>query len=435
MVELRPPWDAPRVRLLAARGDVGGLVRVGRLARNWRQRDLGSIVGYSASTVSRLESGARSGRDVAVLRRLAAAVDMPVGVLGAALGVSAPLPARVGRTAVRREEEDDSMRRRRLLTASLAAVPVTMLGGVDQALASIPTRSSPTTGGDVLARLRCAHGWYDSGDHARLVAALPELLAAGHTHADTAPGDQGAFARLAACYDLATEMLSKIGHYQRARTAADRATVYAHQSGSPLAAASSARMLSIVLRHQGQEATAQRVTLDAAARVEGTGLTTPEQAAAYAQMLCTAAYTCAGAGDRANALELMADAKRAVRRVPAGPEARTVFTVTPASVGLYEVGVLYSLGDAGAALHAGRRLHPEQFPTAERRGRLHTDMARAWWQLGKAEQTADALAAAHREAPGEVRDRPSIRGIVTDLARRHPNAIGVRDLLTATRTQ
>ncbi|MFI1585762.1 helix-turn-helix domain-containing protein [Embleya sp. NPDC020630] len=431
MVEFRPPWDAPRVRVLAARGDVGGLVRLGRLARNWRQRDLGSIVGYSASTVSRLESGARSGRDVAVLRRLAAAVDMPVGVLGAALGVSAPLPARVGRTAARRDEEDDPMRRRRLLTASLAAVPATMLGGIDQALASIPTRSSPTTGNDVLALLARARGWYDGGDHARLVAGLPKLLAAGHTHADTT-GNAAAFARLAACYDLTTETLSKIGRYQRARTAADRATVYAHQSGSPLAAASSARMLAVVLRHQGQEATAQRVTLDAAARVEATGLSTPEQAAAYAQMLCTAAYTCAGAGDRANALELMADAKRAVLRVPDGPQARTVFTVTPASVGLYEVGVLYSLGDAGAALHAGRDLHPGQFPTPERRGRLHTDFARAWWQLRKPEQTATALAAAHHEAPGEVRDRPTIRHIVTELAERHPHAIGVRDLLTTT---
>ncbi|MGW9213424.1 helix-turn-helix domain-containing protein [Embleya sp. NPDC055664] len=431
MVELRPPWDTPRVRVLAARGDVGGLVRLGRLARNWRQRDLGSIVGYSASTVSRLESGARSGRDVAVLRRLAAAVDMPVGVLGAALGVSAPLPARVGRTAARRDEEDDPMRRRRLLTASLAVVPVTALGGIDQALASIPTRSSPTTGNDVLALLARARGCYDGGDHARLVAALPELLAAGHTHADTA-GDAAAFARLAACYDLATETLSKIGRYQRARTAADRATVYAHQSGSPLAAASSARMLAVVLRHQGQEATAQRVTLEAAGGVEATGLSTPEQAAAYAQMLCTAAYTCAGAGDRANALELMADAKRAVRRVPSGPEARTVFTVTPASVGLYEVGVLYSLGDAGAALHAGRNLHPGQFPTPERRGRLHTDLARAWWQLGKPEQTAAALTAAHHKAPGEVRDRPTIRHIVTELAERHPHAIGVRNLLTTT---
>ncbi|MFE5325439.1 helix-turn-helix domain-containing protein [Embleya sp. NPDC056575] len=88
MVELRPPWDTPRVRVLAARGDVGGLVRPGRLARNWRQRDLGSILGYSASTVSRLESGARSGRDVAVLRRPAAAVDMPVEVLGSSMPVS-----------------------------------------------------------------------------------------------------------------------------------------------------------------------------------------------------------------------------------------------------------------------------------------------------------------------------------------------------------
>ncbi|MFI1379840.1 helix-turn-helix domain-containing protein [Embleya sp. NPDC020886] len=79
MAELRPPWDAPRVRLLAARGDVGGLVRIGRLARNWRRRDMGSIVGCSASRVSRLESGARSGVDVAVLRGSAGAVDMPAG--------------------------------------------------------------------------------------------------------------------------------------------------------------------------------------------------------------------------------------------------------------------------------------------------------------------------------------------------------------------
>ncbi|MFI6586031.1 hypothetical protein [Embleya sp. NPDC050493] len=131
-------------------------------------------------------------------------------------------------------------------------------------------------------------------------------------------------------------------------------------------------------------------------------------------------------------MELMADAERAVLRVPSEPEARTVFTVTPASVGLYGVGVLYSLGEAGAALYSGRDLQPGQFPTAEPPGRLHTDRARAWWQLGRPEQTAVELAAAHREAPGEVRDRPSIRRIVTDLARRHPNAVGVRDLRAAT---
>jgi hypothetical protein len=30
-------------------------------------------------------------------------------------------------------------------------------------------------------------------------------------------------------------------------------------------------------------------------------------------------------------------------------------------------------------LDDGRDLHPSQFPTPERRGRLHTDLARAWW--------------------------------------------------------
>ena len=52
-------------------------------------------------------------------------------------------------------------------------------------------------------------------------------------------------------------------------------------------------------------------------------------------------------------------------------------------VTLYRVGVHWSLGDAGAALHVGRGLHPGQFPrfpTLERRGRLHNDLARAWWQ-------------------------------------------------------
>jgi hypothetical protein len=60
--------------------------------------------------------------------------------------------------------------------------------------------------------------------------------------------------------------------------------------------------------------------------------------------------------------------------------------ITVDQVILYRVGVHWSLGDAGAALHVGRGLHPGQFTTPERRGRLHTDLARAWWQGGKPEQ-------------------------------------------------
>lgn len=65
---------------------------------------------------------------------------------------------------------------------------------------------------------------------------------------------------------------------------------------------------------------------------------------------------------------------------------------------------------------------------AERRGRLHTDLARAWWQWGKPDQAARALLAAHRQAPAEIRGRPAIRTIVTDLLERHPRVVSVREL-------
>ncbi|WP_341274991.1 hypothetical protein [Streptomyces kasugaensis] len=172
-----------------------------------------------------------------------------------------------------------------------------------------------------------------------------------------------------------------VGRYSASRITADRSHTYARLSGSPLAAAASARTFSIVLRHEDRADTAQRVTLGAAARIEATGLTTPAQAAAFAQMLCIVAYSAAQAGDRDRALEMIGDAERAAALLPdqpAGP--RHSFSVTPSSVTLYKVGVLWSLGDAGAAVHTGRNLHPARFPTAERRGRLHTDLARAWWQ-------------------------------------------------------
>ncbi|MCZ9337791.1 hypothetical protein NGM37_08370, partial [Streptomyces sp. TRM76130] len=65
------------------------------------------------------------------------------------------------------------------------------------------------------------------------------------------------------------------------------------------------------------------------------------------------------------------------------------------------------------------------------KARLGTDMARAWWAWQRPAQTAQALLSAYRASPGEVRDRPAIRSIVTELAERHPCVAGVRELGTA----
>jgi hypothetical protein len=62
-------------------------------------------------------------------------------------------------------------------------------------------------------------------------------------------------------------------------------------------------------------------------------------------------------------------------------------------------------------------------------------MARAWWAWQRPEQTAQALLSAYRASPAEVRDRPAIRGIVHELAERHPRTTGVRELRAAVRQQ
>ncbi|MEU6229106.1 helix-turn-helix transcriptional regulator [Streptomyces sp. NPDC047042] len=420
-----PLWTSTQARTLIQRRAPGGLIRMGRVQRGWRQADLGGRLGCSAATVSRLETRSRVA-DLELLRQAAHTVGMPSHVLTEALGITGTGVLAATRVASDGpcDAEEDPMRRRTLLAAAGAAVPAHLLLGVDDALAGTPEPSGRTAPFD--SQLADARALFDGGRHAELAGKLSGLLGDGHLAARSRT--ELGYARLSASYTLASQLLSKLGRYQQARLTADRGITYAGLSCSALVTAAAARELAIVLRHQDQPAAAQRLMLKAAADVESTGLTTSAQAAAYAQMLCTTSYTAAVAGDRHQALAMIEEAHRAGRRLPQQVPKGRLFPLTGAAVDLYAVGVHWALGDAGAALEAGRNLRPQQFATAERRSRMHTDLARAWWQLGKPEQTATELLAAVRVSPGEVRDRSSIRQIVTDLTARHPRTAGVREL-------
>ena len=74
------------------------------------------------------------------------------------------------------------------------------------------------------------------------------------------------------------------------------------------------------------------------------------------------------------------------------------------------------------------RLRPAQFHTRERRARLHTDLARIWWQAGNSEQTAFELLAAHKQSSAEVLCRPSIRKVADEIVMHHPRTRGAADL-------
>lgn len=426
-------WQTGRARAIRANREVGAAIRFARENRGWRLADVAARTDYSVSTLSRLETSRRQPSNLEQIRRVASAVGIPLDILGELLGMSAPAGATVDGSGEFLAEESD-VRRRELLAAAGLAVPAVLLAGMDDALAIMPEPSASATAVSVSAHLARLRELYDAGNLARVIGALPDLLASANSVARTSPRP-ARHALLASCYDLATEALHKTGHEPASRITADRAMTNASLSGSTASEAYAARSLSIVLRHQGRRQLAERVTFRAAEELDKTGLHTRMQAAAYAQTLCTCAYSAAQAGNRDQALDMIAEAGRAADRNPGQPLPGYAIAVTPAHVTLYEIGVHWSLGDAGAALHAARQLRPGQLPTAERRGRLHTDLARAWWQWGKPEQTARSLISAYRESPTEVTSRPTMRRIAGDLKDRYPKLPDVIELtrLTAAR--
>ncbi|WP_242890950.1 hypothetical protein [Actinomadura litoris] len=138
------------------------------------------------------------------------------------------------------------------------------------------------------------------------------------------------------------------------------------------------------------------------------------------------------AGHRDDALAMMAQAREVAamlpEQMPALPPTVHRLQATPAQVALYNVSVWWGLGDAGAALAAGQGLRAEQFPTQERRARLHTDLARAHVLRHEPEPAIARLLAAYQHAPGEVRDRTSIRAVAVELVQRHRRTPGAREL-------
>lgn len=401
---------------------VGSALRDARLRRGLTQKEAGALLGYSASAISRIECGGSV--DVATLIQLAT----EYGVTLAQLGIGS-----VGSVLDAADRRHD-VHRRQFLTLATLSVPLWALTALDDSLAILPEPTTNPSATPVAARLRVCRAWYDSDHNTQLVAGLPELLAVAHRSAEDCDRPE-AWANLAACYELATHTLSKLGRHQSSRLTADRAITFARRSQSPVAVGLASRALSIVLRHQDRADLAQRVNLDVLAEVEKTGLTTPEQRTVFVQLLCSAAYAAARGGDTGRAVELTAEADRALCLLPARPTHDATPTnataLSPAQVQLYKVSMYCALGDSGAALEAARGLRPAQFPTPERRGRLFTDITQAWWLHGRPDLAGQALLAAHRHAPAEIVDRRSVRTVADALLENYPHLTEARLLRAA----
>lgn len=443
---------------LQDRGDAGSIVRITRRARGLTLAELGRRTGYSASQVSRYERGIAPLTDTAVLRRFAGALALPPQAFGllpetisrhpAAIRGQAVIPDAAAPMVVQdhhREDGDDPVRRRELLTgaAGLAAASTLGLPSAAHAAASSPTgaledllyghgldSAAPASLAALRSATMKAHGLFQAARYDQLATELPRLMATATATRDHVEGDErlAVEALLADAYIVASGFMLKLNDDQLGWVMADRAAQAATACGDALVAADAHRNVAMVMRRTGRSEKAHALLIATADDIAPTGNVSLERLALYGTLLQTAAYTAAVDGDRAQAGELIREAREAAIRLDRDANYRhTAFG--PTNVALYQVSIAQVLGDNGMAIACAKTINPASILTAERRGRYWIDVARAWHQWGKPEQCYQALRSAERAAPAEVRYRPPVRRMAQELLRvdRRRTLPGLRD--------
>lgn len=419
---------------MGADAEIGALLRGARCAARLTQTQVGEACGYSASAVSRIESGK--------LR-----VDYPTLMWFAVVLQIAPERLRAltvpGMTNVAtvvggcRSVEEDAVRRRELLTGVVAA-GATAVVGARPAAAAEPVdlevalfrlqQAEPMPLTRLVGQISAARRDYCATQYARLGQTLPGLIAAATATRDASTGRtlEEADLALARSYVLAAELATK-QHSDAAWVAADRALAAARCSGIPVAVGEASRQLAIAMRRSGRSTAAVHLLTKEA---EDLDASRDHTGAVRTTLLLTGAYSAAAGRDRSTALALLEEAEQETERHPAVPGLFTV-EATRTQVDVYRIGVLNSLGVPDEAVRVARRLNVDRMPTAERRARAWTDVARMWNALGDGEQTFAALRQVEREAPQEVR-RPALRALTAGLLYGPTRIEGVREFAART---
>lgn len=424
--------------LLRHRPDPGTVVRAARSAAGWSQSDLARRCGYSASQISRWETGRMPLRDVATMQTLAAVLDLPPETFGLAGDDTASAACRSPRrrthtlnpTPAALRGEDEIVRRREFLQAAsgfgtalawpgtVAAQPSDLDPAelLAQQLGEVllgPTPSAePATVDQLHHALRAARRDFAACRYLPLATRLPELLTTAEATA-TAQPERARQHLLAGAYNLTTRALIKLEASGLEWVSADRGLRAAHAADEPLTLAEAQRLVASAARRAGHHDRAQNLTLAAAEHLHTSSTHPPPQHLAMCGTLyCSAGYAAARAGDRDRAEELLTEAQHTAQRLDSDPTEQRTLAANTVS---HRVSAAYLLGDAGAGLVHARSLPLAAIPTTERRARLLVDAAMCYAQWDAPRRALHTLLAAERTAPQEVRTRNAARRLVTTL--------------------
>jgi hypothetical protein len=339
----------------------------------------------------------------------------------------------------KQQEDEDPVRRRTFVgltgTAMLNAVLADTPPGAPllKAEAFAPVLAAPSTTlgetseqaldvGLLMASVDNVWRQFAAGRYSDLIKTLPALLARLHAACPALGGEaqSRAFALCADAHRVAALVLLKLDDQGLAYLAADRSMHAAEASGDPVTVGTSATTIAATLMSGGHFATAVTAASAYAGRLDhDMPEHTPESLSVYGAVLLRGAEAAAQSGQRHAANELLGEADETARRLGFDGNLRKT-SFGPTNAKLYRVNLAVTLGDAGAAVDAARKVDLNLIPTAERKATFLVDTARAFLQWGKHERAWIALRAAEETAHEEVTGRPSVHRVVRELVTTAP---------------
>lgn len=388
---------------------VGKRIRAFRQRRGLTQEVVAGLVGRSVSWLRQVEAGNRHVDSLSMIFDLAGVLHCePTELIGRPLLLA---PGRGGKVPT--------------------SVPAIRAAIMTPDLTTLDNVVRPE---EVRTRVRSAwHDWHNSPHaYSDVAAVLPDLIIDGRRVHRVRDREQSAetAALLANVYHLARLWLKKVGEYELAVVASDRALTLSQETTDPVTLALSAWSVTGVLNSTGHPDEGILVANEAIRVLEPTLGTAPVRVRAlYGQLHLVRAISLARNGEDGAAWRSWDRADEVARSLPAD-YAEPVTMFGTANVGAHTVAIPAELGQAKKATDASERLDMTTLPSVERRARYLLDVARGF--VGQREDVAayHVLAAAERESVEELQYSVLAAELVRELLSRGHGAIRheVRDM-------
>ena len=272
-------------------------------------------------------------------------------------------------------------------------------------------------------RQEIADGWslYHSADFPNLITILPEIVNEARMLASVGSPEQKAAgsAALGKALQLAGHLAIRLGKTDLALSALERAAAAADDSGDPLLTPMVYNSVAWAYQRQNRLDDAEELAVTAADDVERGRLDTAARIRVWGGLVMSGATSAARMGNYDEARDMMAAAEEGAGRLAVLPPPEddgrmlSVFSKSSVRIERVRLAVQHARPDEALALAKGIRLSADVPPSW--RTWLLLDVARAYTDVGDAENAVRTLETLRRVAPAWMRQHTLAVAIVTDL--------------------